>query len=80
MTLVESLDKICANYKMEISGGKTKLLTNSANSIQREMKVKGQKLGTVMISMIILKHWIALKSILRQWIALKSSLRQCITL
>ena len=32
---------------MEISAEKTKLLTNSANGIQREMKVKGQKLGTV---------------------------------
>ena len=26
---------------------KTKLMTNSANGIQREIKVKGQKLGTV---------------------------------
>ena len=32
---------------MEISAEKTKLMTNSANGIQREMKVKGQKLGTV---------------------------------
>ena len=32
---------------MEISGEKTKLMTNSANGIQREIKVKGQKLGTV---------------------------------
>ena len=32
---------------MEISAEKTKLVTNSANSIQREIKVKGQKLGTV---------------------------------
>ena len=37
--LVESLDKISAE--------KTKLMTNSANGIQREIKVKGQKLGTV---------------------------------
>ena len=34
-------------YKMEISAEKTKLMTNSANGIQREIKVKGQKLGTV---------------------------------
>ena len=45
--LVESLDKTCTRYKMEISSEKTKLMTNSANGIQREIKVKGQKLGTV---------------------------------
>ena len=32
---------------MEISAEKTKLMTNSANGIQREIKVKGQNLGTV---------------------------------
>ena len=32
---------------MEISAEKTKLMTNSANGIQREIKIKGQKLGTV---------------------------------
>ena len=32
---------------MKISAEKTKLMTNSANSIQREIKVKGKKLGTV---------------------------------
>ena len=42
--LVESLDK---TYKMEISAEKTKLMTNSANGIQREVKIKGQNLGTV---------------------------------
>ena len=45
--LVESLDKTCTRYKMEISTEKTKLMTNSANGIQREIKVKGQRLGTV---------------------------------
>ena len=47
--LVESLDKTCTRYKMEISAEKTKLMTNSANGIQREreIKVKGQTLGTV---------------------------------
>ena len=45
--LGESLDKTCTRYKMEISAEKTKLMTNSANGIQREIKVKGQKLGTV---------------------------------
>ena len=43
----QSLDKTCTRYKMEISAEKTKLMTNSANGIQREMKVEGQKLGTV---------------------------------
>ena len=32
---------------MKISAEKTKLMTNSTNVIQREIKVKGQKLGTV---------------------------------
>ena len=34
-------------YAMEISANKTKLTTNSANGIQREIKVIGQKLVTV---------------------------------
>ena len=45
--LVESLDKTCTRYKMEISAEKTKLMRISANGIQREIKVTGQKLGTV---------------------------------
>ena len=45
--LVESLDKTCTRYKMEIRAEKTKLMTNSANGIQRKIQVKGQKLGTV---------------------------------
>ena len=45
--LVESLDKTCTRYMMKISAEKTKLMTSSANGIQREIMVKGQKLGTV---------------------------------
>ena len=45
--LLESLDKTCTRYKMEISVKGTKLMTNSANGIRREIKMKGQKLGTV---------------------------------
>ena len=45
--LVESLDKTSTRYKMEISAEKTKLMTNCANGIQREIMVKGQKSGTV---------------------------------
>ena len=36
--LVESLGKTCTRYKMEISAEKTKLMTNSANGIQREIR------------------------------------------
>ena len=45
--LVESLDKTCTRYKTEISAKKTKLMTNSANGIQGEIKIKGQKLDIV---------------------------------
>ena len=45
--LNESLDKTCTRYQMEISAEKTKLMTNSANGIHIEIKVKGQNLGTV---------------------------------
>ena len=45
--LVESLYKTCTRYKIEISAEKTKLMSNSANGIQREIKVKGQKLSTL---------------------------------
>ena len=40
--LVERLDKTCTRYKMEISAEKTKLMTNSANGIQRE-RYKGKR-------------------------------------
>ena len=45
--LVESLDKTCTRYKMEISAETTKMMTNSANDIQREVNMEGQNLGTV---------------------------------
>ena len=32
---------------MEISAEKTNVMTNSANGIQRDINVKGQKLGTI---------------------------------
>ena len=51
--LVESLDKTCTRYQMEISAKKTKLMTNSPNGIQREIKAKGQKLGTIKIFMYL---------------------------
>ena len=40
-TLVKNLDKTCSKYKMEISVKQTKLITNSANGIQSETKLKG---------------------------------------
>ena len=43
----ESLDKTCTRYKIEIRAEKTKLMTNSAISIHREIQVKGHKLGNV---------------------------------
>ena len=43
----DSFDKICTRYKGEISAEKTKMKTNRANGIQREIKEKGQKMGTV---------------------------------
>ena len=45
--LAESFDKTCTRYKMEVSAEKSKLMTNSANGIQRQTKAKRQKLGTV---------------------------------
>ena len=38
---VESFDKTCPRYKMESSAEKTKLMTNSTNGIQREIKAIG---------------------------------------
>ena len=35
---------------MEISAEKTRLVTNSANGVLREIKVKGQNLGTIQTS------------------------------
>ena len=51
--LVESFDKTCKRYMMEISAEKTRLMTNSANGMLREInliKVKGQNLGIVQAS------------------------------
>ena len=42
--LVECLDKGSTTYGMEISAEKTKMMTNNASSINKEIKVNGQKL------------------------------------
>ena len=36
--LVESLDKTCTRYKIEISAEKTKLMTNSANASRERLR------------------------------------------
>ena len=45
--LVERLDKASTAYGMEISAGKTKLITNNTSGINTEIKVNGHKLETV---------------------------------
>ena len=45
--LVERLDKASTAYGMEISGEKTKLMTNNTSGINTEIKVNGQKFRTV---------------------------------
>ena len=45
--LVEHIDKASTAYGMEISAEKTKLMTNNDTGINKDIKVKGQKLETV---------------------------------
>ena len=45
--LVKNLDKDLSRCQIEISALKTKLMTNSANDIQRKIEVKGPNLGAV---------------------------------
>ena len=45
--LVESLDKTSSSYGMEISGEKTKLMTNSINDITTDITVNSRKLDAV---------------------------------
>ena len=45
--LVESLDRTSTAYGMEISAGKTKLMTNSTNGISTDIRANGEKLETV---------------------------------
>ena len=59
--LVESLDKTCRRYKMEINAENTKLMTNCANDIQKEIKAKRRRLGTV-ISTNALKQLFQMKA------------------
>ena len=45
--LVERLEKTSTQYGMEISAGKTKLMTNNTQGISTEIKDNGQRLETV---------------------------------
>ena len=45
--LVECLNKASTAYGIEISAKKTKLMTNNNSGINTEIKLNGQKLGTV---------------------------------
>ena len=42
--LVDRLDRTTTRYKMEIGPDKTKVMTNSPNGFQRQIKIKGQRL------------------------------------
>ena len=44
---VERLDKASTAYGMEISGEKTKLMTNNTSGINTDVTIYGQKLETV---------------------------------
>ena len=46
-SLVDRLDKTSAAFGMEISAEKTKLMTNNANGISIDIKIKGKKLDEV---------------------------------
>ena len=45
--LVERFNKASTTYGMEISAGKTKLMTNNTSGMNTEIKVNGQKVETV---------------------------------
>ena len=47
VSLVDRLDKTSAAFGMEISAEKTKLMTNNANGISIDIKIKGKKLDEV---------------------------------
>ena len=72
-TLVESLNKTCTWYKMEVSAEEIKLMTNSSSAIQTEIKVKEQKLGTVK-SFI---KYLTAKLCFRSWPKTSDSLKDC---
>ena len=69
--LVESLDKTYTQYKIETSAEKTKLMTNSANGIQRVIKVKRAEDGYCN------KFQVPKSSCFRRWLQTRDSLKEC---
>ena len=67
--LVESLDKTLTRFKMEISAEKTKLITNSAKGIQREIKGKRAEVGYCN------KVQVPWSSCFRRWLQTRDSLK-----
>ena len=47
--LIDRLDRTITRYKMEVGPDKTKVMINNPNGFQREIKIKGQRLGEVEI-------------------------------
>ena len=45
--LIDRLDRTTTRYKMEIGPDKTKVMKNNPNGVQREIKIKGQRLEEV---------------------------------
>ena len=45
--LVDRLDATTTRYKTEIGPDKTKVMTNNPNGLQRDIKIKGQRLEEV---------------------------------
>ena len=45
--LADRFDTTTTRYKMEIGPDKTKVMTNNQNGLQREIKIKGQRLEEV---------------------------------
>ena len=64
--LVESLDKTCTRYKMEVSAEKTRLMTNSANGMLREIK------GRIWV---LYKLHVPQSSCFRLWLQTRGSLK-----
>ena len=73
--LVESFDKTCKRYMMEISAEKTRLMTNSANGMLREINLIKVK-GRIWVSY---KLQVPQSSCFRRWLQTKGSLKDCTT-
>ena len=45
--LIDRFDRTTTRYKMEIGPDKTKVMTNNPNGLQREIKIKSQRLEEI---------------------------------